>query len=415
MTKSPRKARRLAKAKPLVSEEIDNNNQSSPPPSQHNSEKKSVHSEKKDDSPPSSGSHHDSDSSGTSSDTSNDTPTIVSTPKVESRSEIQDLTRLVANLVQMQMATAQERQDNPRKEKSDLKINTMTFSGDKTENLDLFLWQSEVVFKAKNVPESLQVVSVLPQLKGRAARHMQSLGTQITDMNWSTFKKKMQETFTPRQEQSQLLDRLVTLRHTKDLLAYTTEFQTIINKLELDPKLQLLYYVKGLKQKTQAEVRCKQPTTLEEAIDLASLFEGSMFQYTEHKEERHPFNKKFFRQPNPKPSYPPRSNYSNYRNNDNGNSNSHRSQSIQAVQTKLRTPMHRNSSRQQGNPNERPKPEWTPEGKPICSYCKKIGHYAKDCRSRQRQFQGKGKTNVHSLVGSDQVQTPELRTSQPLN
>ena len=147
-----------------------------------------------------------------------------------------------------------------------------------------------------------------------------------------------------------MLDKLANLRHTHDLLTYTTEFQTIVNKLLLDEKTQLLFYVRGLKSKTKAEVRCKEPTTLIEAMDLAALYEGTIWH--EHKVRERPYQKPYHQ--------------NNRREYQNAQVNY-----VAKEETKERLV-------------SKSKLRWSTDGRPICVRCGKTGHIGKDCRSKPR-------------------------------
>jgi len=166
----------------------------------------------------------------------------------------------------------------PRDKGVDYKITLATYSGNSTDNLDLFLWSLETMFEAKAVPEHLKVVTTIANLRGKALLHIQSLGEKCRKYSWEEFVDHLKATFGPRLEEENLLERLTKLEQKRDLITYLTEFRTIMNKMEeLPAKYQLLYFTRGLKKRTQAELRIKQPATLEDAIHFATVYEAAAF------------------------------------------------------------------------------------------------------------------------------------------
>ena len=283
-------------------------------------------------------------------------------PDSSLKEDLQRLTQLVGSFI-----IAQGKETPPTQpQKSDVKLTIMSYGGEPHKNLELFLWQCEVVFKAKNVPDTLRVVTVLPQLKGKAAKHLQSLGSQVMAMKWVDFKEKMKQAFTSRQEKTQALLALTQLRQTKDLLSYSTEFLTYSNKVTLDEENKVIYFLNGLKSKTQAEVRCKDPSTLDKAIDLASKFEGAMFgalnmTYQDKEKSQSLYSK----------STPSKGSYSKYSRRPVFKREEEKSQDKRVTQQTERSL------------------QWDQEGKPICFRCGRTGHLGKECQA-QRSSQGKG-------------------------
>ena len=69
------------------------------------------------------------------------------------------------------------------------------------------------------------------------------------------------------------------LRQTESFEVYLHNFQTIINKVTGMSELDKMYFfTKGLANKTKAEVKYQDPTTLNEAIRIATRYEKNFFE-----------------------------------------------------------------------------------------------------------------------------------------
>jgi len=170
-----------------------------------------------------------------------------------------------------------------REDKVDCKINVAPYSSYPSENLELFLWQLETMFLAKNVSNQLKVVYSISNLKGKALLHIQSLGERARTFTWSDFKDHMKDTFSPKLEQEKQLKKLTNLKQTRDLVSYVTEFRTTMNKLDIPMNLQLLYFARGLRLSVQAELRLKKPENINHAIEIATIYETAKWEGLEAK------------------------------------------------------------------------------------------------------------------------------------
>ena len=336
----------------------------------------------------------------------------VELPKKEGDKSLQDagetshqlIERLVNALVEKR-TPPENREKEEKPLKTDLKITTMNYSGSPTDNLDLYLWQNEQMFEAKGVPKKLRVVISISSLRGKALEHMQSLGTKCQELTWEDYKEHLKQVFSPIQEKEKALERIASLQQTRDLVTYHTEFHTLLNKLTIPAELQILFYLKGLKTRTQAEVRVKKPETLDAAMKIAELYEGAMFGNSARTH--------FENKANHKKSNWSRNNRSQWT--DSRSVMSKIEDKVREANVTQRFPSSRMGAfprirfrpsgfgsggfRSGGNGNFRPNKggfqrsrfrgqfrqekraplKWTTDGKPICHKCNTPGHVAKDC------------------------------------
>ena len=267
--------------------------------------------------------------------------------------------------------------------KVDMKLTTMNYSGEGGENLKMFLWQNETVFIAKNVPEDLKVVSIIPQLRGKAAKYIQSLGEEIYKYTWKDFKKKMEATFLSKLEKAQLLEKLSSLEQRRDLFTYDTEFLTLTNRLkaELSDTMTLMYYLKGLKPKIQSEVRYKGPSDLKQAMEIAHLYECAMVGSQNFENSK---------------------GHNNHQEKKDHHSNrSHSSEKKSHDGSKKRH--HSKSSWKSRGSNQDSRKTDTPQKKnqfvgndPVCNHCGGVGHIRKDCEKWKKE-KAKKVNNLEAL------------------
>ena len=138
-------------------------------------------------------------------------------------------------------------------------------------------------FKAGNVPDNLKLQTVSPYIRGNPfqslARYMRERGANAS---WNEFSKRLIDECEPHDLQDRMKIKLKSLRQSDSFDKYVQEFRTIINKIEnISIADQILWFREGLAHaRTKLEVAnavtFKRCTTLEEAIVLATNVENCM-------------------------------------------------------------------------------------------------------------------------------------------
>ena len=156
-----------------------------------------------------------------------------------------------------------------------------TFSGSPTEDVNAWLFRVKQYCKLLAVPETNYALFASTYLEGNAIAwwraHVEdaeaNLVTAIT--TWDEFQTALSRQFTIVNASDAARDRLLILRQTSSVEEYVREFRNTI--VHIVPKLtvedQIHRFGAGLKFHIGAEVRLRRPTTLNDAIVIATTYD----------------------------------------------------------------------------------------------------------------------------------------------
>jgi hypothetical protein len=163
-----------------------------------------------------------------------------------------------------------------------------TFEGLARSNVDIWLFEVENYFDAINFPFNRRVSWASALLRETAATWWKGMvkqaklesGKNANDVipvdalfGWSQFRSRMVARFQPVEAAKSARQRLLSLRQRNynGIEAYTNEFQRLLSLIDdMSVADQVNYYIMGLKQDVGRDVKIANPSTISEAMAVAS-------------------------------------------------------------------------------------------------------------------------------------------------
>lgn len=156
------------------------------------------------------------------------------------------------------------------------------FCGRKDDNLTAWLFQITDLFDSKNmlVHERLKAVSAY---LGEGAlqwylntRQAAEKDPFLAIKSWDEFKSRIKSTFDVANSPFSIRRRIRYLRQDKSVLEFTTNFRGLVGQInDMNENDQILNYIEGLQESIRNELIYRQPKSLNEAIELAQLYEAA--------------------------------------------------------------------------------------------------------------------------------------------
>jgi len=189
------------------------------------------------------------------------------------------LRRIFEKFPELTVTAKKEEAAKPRNYKID--PNTPIFYGRPDQNVHDWFTIVEANMSLINVPDDLKINMIKGYVRGaafQAVEAYQKAANEANKNNWETFKEVFKKKFEPFDFQNKLKIQLRQLRQTGSLSQYIMNFETLINQIdEMIIEDQILQFQLGLNNnEIRFQVRSAQPETLEEAIEVARLYDDCM-------------------------------------------------------------------------------------------------------------------------------------------
>lgn len=178
------------------------------------------------------------------------------------------------------------RQDQVSHRAASLDIKAPFYFGKANESLTKWAGLMKLALEAKQVPADLHVLQAANHLKDDAlqwylsyqARSSSDDKTAPALHSLDDLVSALNDAFIPPQQQMLLRDSLSRLSQTRSVQEYVTEFRNLTSMIVGMSEPDLLYsFIEGLKPTTRAELRYKNPKTLEEAINIAHVYDSAHY------------------------------------------------------------------------------------------------------------------------------------------
>jgi transposase InsO family protein len=192
--------------------------------------------------------------------------------------QLVEMQRTNQAMVQALMQSGEERKkagDAAHRE-GQYRLHTSTYSGLPNENPKTWLKQMEEGFIAERVLDgNRRVAYAASSLRGPA---LEWWSTVETFSSWNEFKQLLIAEFTPDNLQQLLRRKLQNLKQGRSILTYVTQFRDLIGQIENMTELDKVhFFVEGLRHKTKQELHYRSPTTVSDAVHIATKFETAQF------------------------------------------------------------------------------------------------------------------------------------------
>ena len=248
-----------------------------------------------------------------------------------------------------------------------LDSNTPIFKGKKDVRNWVFV-MNEALTNAK-VKEEDKLGLITPYLRGLPLEYLINFKRDYFNPDWKAFSVFLIEQFEPFNQKQLARNELMKIKHFGNFDTFKRKFLSLLNKVDnIDNDQQIDLFENALKDDTKYEVIKSLPSSLADAIKIATIYEQSKSDYSKNKEVfqikkskkekekevnqiNRGGNKKNFQNFKKKPHY-------NNNNNNNNNSNNNS----------------RNNEKNKEN-DRKPRKEIQ------CYSCKQMGHYKSECRS----------------------------------
>lgn len=186
--------------------------------------------------------------------------------------------------VQEQLAALQAAQPEPAHHHEEaprlkVKVPEAFYGNSLKEDVELWLYQVDHWLRAGRIQlEMEKIILATGLLRGAALSWWRSVELALNPpITWADFRARMKEAFQPINPVESARDRLARLRQTTSANAYAALFRNItleIPGITDDEKKDR--FIRGLKRRTQEEVRLRTPATFEHAVQLAVRYDSLM-------------------------------------------------------------------------------------------------------------------------------------------
>ena len=150
------------------------------------------------------------------------------------------------------------------------------FSGDVKEDVELWLWQVDHWLTAARLSLPIEKITLATGLLRNAALAWWRTREKQPDFptTWEALQDELRRNFQPINPAETARDKLAALRQRTSALAYATEFRNIAMSIPTITDYEKKdRFIRGLKPRTQDDVRMRAPATFEEAVQMAVRFD----------------------------------------------------------------------------------------------------------------------------------------------
>lgn len=252
--------------------------------------------------------------------------------------------------------------------------NLPTFSGKEGESIRNWLLRFENACRVGGYA-IIDSSTILPSIAGTTMEPPSdgfflqwSASTPEVKRTWKIFKQDVREHFEGTSFQSNLRKRLQDLKHMNSIEEYNNKYFHIIQQVEKMSEVdKITYYTEGLKAFVKGQVCFLNPTTLNEAMDIALRYERAHFPKAKSSDNK-------------------------------GNSVSSQGKNFKSSK-KFQSPYFKKDKGQSKDKSGKKKSSIMDI---TCHYCKKKGHKKQDCYKRKNDEQKKSGQNFKTGSGNDQ-------------
>ena len=255
----------------------------------------------------------------------------------------------------------------------DVKVLIQPFGGKAGENLDTWLNHIEFVKAARHLKDPDVVLTAVTALKNEPADWYFAMKLEDEAkpkeerqlLKWDFFKAAIIESFGEPEPYDFYLGKLVSLKQVDKIQTYNNEFACLVSKFpEMCDAEKRAHYIRGLRFHTQKEVKCKAPTTWQEAKQLATLIESTSNSIK-------PSTGKAASS-----SRPPQSEYKKSFRTSRRDANDYTGKAATTSKPHAIAPKVEGKKKPVKKKNQF---QWTGDGEPICNKCHEPGHIQADC------------------------------------
>ncbi len=161
-----------------------------------------------------------------------------------------------------------------------IQIHPEKFTGSKDENVNVWLFQFEQSMELNKVPSSVWTKVSFQYFKENAATWYLSMFTHFdpAQFDWDIFKQELRNAFQPSNYMDKLRDHVFELRQGSDFDAYVQDMRLSLMQLtDMNEIDKIRCFLRGLKKRTKEWISFERPSTLQQAITLATHFEYSHY------------------------------------------------------------------------------------------------------------------------------------------
>jgi hypothetical protein len=152
------------------------------------------------------------------------------------------------------------------------------FSGKTGEKVEEWLFSIGLCFKALHVPETDRITLAAAVLRGSALTWWRSVAgapNSTPPTVWEEFGKAITRAFGTVNPVRSARDKLAALRQTTSVSSYANTFRNLALEIpDFHESEKLDRFIRGLKPQTQREVILRDPSTFEEAVNLADRYDS---------------------------------------------------------------------------------------------------------------------------------------------
>jgi hypothetical protein len=158
------------------------------------------------------------------------------------------------------------------------------FSGDRSIDVDVWLFQLEQFMTLSAVSDNTRVPLAATFLDGSAATWwrmtaLRNAAAQLSTPTWDQFKHQLRQQFKPVNSAKIARDRLHMLRQTTSVARYNSEFNRLVLEAgDVSETEQRHRYIQGLKPDIRMEIELADPQTVVEAMEKAQRVDNIAFQ-----------------------------------------------------------------------------------------------------------------------------------------